>query len=389
MHNSVGTKNFVDYITWTLFFFSDENIDKYNLQRKKKLEKKEKEYSKRLAKFRKKKRRIFKWKANECRRILDRIHKEIELVNHLCISSKDPNNMHRNLQEKENVLQSEDSSHISNNTLNTTAVHKFTKEFRNTPSVLEQHCNNIKASLQKTSALKELNLDANLHPDHSWTPADEHVPNNTNNQTGNVWNSIPRGLDESFEDNRSRSCSTDVEIISNPEVFTKEVISIEIDSDCEHDMRNLTNQKWSSPIKHRDVSAQIGNSSTPLVNGMGNKFQVNATASSVLRRDSGQGIMTGADQSDGNPQIRNTPSKHPVLNSSGNFICNEELSVGGGDFMCRVCREGFSSEVLLKNHGKLHQVRNFLSQPYLCKQCSFRTTSQHNLTRHYKKWHRW
>lgn len=353
------------------------------------MEKKAKENSKRLAKFRKKKGRIFKWKANECRRILDRIHKEIELVNHLCISSKDPNNMHRNLQEKENVLQSEESSHISNNTLNTTAVHKFTKEFRNTPSVLEQHCNNIKASLQKTSALKELNLDANLHPDHSWTPADEHVPNNTNNQTGNVWNSIPRGLDESFEDNTSRSCSTDVEIISNPEVFTKEVISIEIDSDCEHDMRNLTNQKWSSPIKHRDVSAQIGNSSTPLVNGMGNKFQVNATASSVLRRDSGQGIMTGADQSDGNPQIRNTPSKHPVLNSSGNFICNEELSVGGGDFMCRVCREGFSSEVLLKNHGKLHQVRNFLSQPYLCKQCSFRTTSQHNLTRHYKKWHRW
>lgn len=429
----------------TCALLSEYIIKKYHLlSRKKKLEKKEKEIYKKLTKYRKLKGRFFKWKVNEFRRILDRIGKEKLVVNNWCVLSENPKNTSKkNSPEKENVLQDEDSYHNSEpkkspnpsqNNQNTCTVNGITKDLHNTPSALEKYCNSITASLINSSLQKDLKQDSNTRSNFTHKPRNITIelkrtsmdpntvplhPENTIGTDGNAINATtnihktaiignnvaPAQLSETFDDRRSTW--SDVEIISNHEDVAKEIISIEIlsDSDDKNDSwnskRNQTNKKSSSSSKNRERPLQIPNSSTPLVNGMGKKFpQVDGTAtSSVPGLDTRRGILTETTSDEniartndnrGIPgETYDTIDSRPVLNSSGNFIYNDDQSVSGGDFPCPICHLAFSSQVLLLRHSKLHQVRNFLSQPYICKQCQFRTTTQQNLTRHYKKRHRW
>uniref|UniRef100_A0A8D8RQS5 C2H2-type domain-containing protein n=1 Tax=Cacopsylla melanoneura TaxID=428564 RepID=A0A8D8RQS5_9HEMI len=104
----------------------------------------------------------------------------------------------------------------------------------------------------------------------------------------------------------------------------------------------------------------------------------------------------------GNPKD-NRHSPGVLINSAGHFMTDDDpndtspsgiRTVDSGGIrtvdshpQCEVCHLAFMNQKLLNKHKKMHQVREFLTNPFQCKQCKFRTCNQVNLNAHMKRAH--
>lgn len=349
----------------------------------KRFQKREQKFLNLLKKYENRKGRFFRWKFSQCQHILKSTRKEIQRqVNELKILGKETSGIlsEKNSIEKENVLGKESSFNTSKNC----QIHmNDVANYNNTHCVQEKHCQSITATRKNSSSVNNIspNPCANSNSkSHEKTIHPLNMINHTNllpkiltssedtlEVDENDINSTYYSFDKNVSNGKKPCFNNSINMCSNSTYDSAEVVHIisdgEILSDCE-DYEILTIS-----------DSEDKNESTSFVESFRN--HVGNTKS--LEVDVTEETLSN-----------NMTKKHKsvVLNSSGNFIANNDHSALSEEFLCASCHLSFSSEILLQRHQKLHKVRDFLAHPYECKQCSFRTTTQKNLTRHVKLRHK-